>query len=117
MTEYIVAEQVKQGKFGWDDIVPVKKNAAQSVGSRIFLAEGDEHTVKDLYIAMAVGSANDATVALAEYVAGSEEAFVKMMNDEAKRMGMKDTFFIILFRSLIEQICLLISAQLKTRKR
>ncbi|WP_253504704.1 D-alanyl-D-alanine carboxypeptidase family protein [Paenibacillus xylanexedens] len=94
MTEYIVAEQVKQGKFGWDDIVTVKKNAAQSIGSRIFLAEGDQHTVKDLYIAMAVGSANDATVALAEHVAGSEEAFVKMMNDEAKRMGMKDTFFI-----------------------
>ncbi|WP_342553635.1 D-alanyl-D-alanine carboxypeptidase family protein [Paenibacillus sp. FSL R7-0652] len=94
MTEYIVAEQVKQGKFGWDTVVEVSKNAAKSIGSRIFLAEGDKHTVKDLYIAMAVGSANDATVALAEYVAGSEAEFVKMMNEEAKRMGMKDTHFI-----------------------
>ncbi|KAA8787540.1 D-alanyl-D-alanine carboxypeptidase [Paenibacillus amylolyticus] len=94
MTEYIVAEQVKQGKFGWDTVVTVGKNAAKSIGSRIFLAEGDQHTVKDLYIAMAVGSANDATVALAEYVAGSEAEFVKLMNEEAKRMGMKDTHFI-----------------------
>ncbi|WP_438286910.1 D-alanyl-D-alanine carboxypeptidase family protein [Paenibacillus hubeiensis] len=94
MTEYIVAEQVKQGKFSWDDVVEVKDNAAKSIGSRIFLAKGDKHTVKELYIAMAVGSANDATVALAEYVAGSEAEFVKMMNEEAQRMGMKDTYFI-----------------------
>lgn len=94
MTEYIVAEEVKQGRLSWDDVVTVKENAAESIGSRIFLAEGDQHTVKELYIAMAVGSANDATVALAEHVAGSEEAFVKMMNEEAKRMGMKDTYFI-----------------------
>ena len=51
------------------------------------LAEGDQHTVEELYIAMAVGSANDATVALAEHVAGSEAEFVTMMNDTAKRWG------------------------------
>lgn len=94
MTEYIVAEAVKQGKIKWDDVVPVSENAAKSVGSRIFLAQGDKHTVKDLYIAMAVGSANDATVALAEYVAGSEQNFVQMMNDTAQRMGMKNSYFI-----------------------
>ena len=94
MTEYIVTEKVKQGEISWDDNVTVKKNASLSVGSRIFLAEGDQHTVKDLYIAMAIGSANDATVALAEYVAGSEEEFVKLMNAEAQRMGMNDTYFI-----------------------
>ncbi|MFB5679203.1 D-alanyl-D-alanine carboxypeptidase family protein [Paenibacillus terreus] len=94
MTEYIVAEEVKQGKIKWDDVVPVGENAAKSVGSRIFLAQGDKHTVKDLYIAMAVGSANDATVALAEYVAGSEQNFVQMMNETAQRMGMKDSYFI-----------------------
>lgn len=93
MTEYIVADLVKQGKFGWDDVVTVEKNASKTVGSRIFLAEGDQHTVRELYIAMAVGSANDATVALAEYAAGSEQAFVKMMNDEAKRMGMPTAHF------------------------
>ncbi|SDG46846.1 D-alanyl-D-alanine carboxypeptidase (penicillin-binding protein 5/6) [Fontibacillus panacisegetis] len=93
MTEYIVADFVKQGKFQWDDVVTVRKNAAQTVGSRIFLAEGDQHTIEELYIAMAVGSANDATVALAEHVAGSEQAFVKMMNDEAKRMGLPTAHF------------------------
>ncbi|AWB46731.1 D-alanyl-D-alanine carboxypeptidase [Paenibacillus sp. CAA11] len=93
MTEYIVADLVKQGKLSWDTVVTVKENAAKSIGSRIFLAEGDKHTVKELYIAMAVGSANDATVALAEHVAGSEQAFVKMMNDEAKRMGLKTAYF------------------------
>ncbi|MGV2643760.1 D-alanyl-D-alanine carboxypeptidase, partial [Clostridium perfringens] len=94
MTEYIVAEKVKQGELAWDDEVTVKENAAKTVGSRIFLAEGDQHTVEELYLAMAVGSANDATVALAEHVAGAEEEFVAMMNDTAKKMGLKTAFFI-----------------------
>ncbi|WP_026263604.1 D-alanyl-D-alanine carboxypeptidase family protein [Paenibacillus sanguinis] len=93
MTEYIVADLVKQGKFSWDDVVTVQENAAETIGSRIFLAKGDQHTIRELYIAMAVGSANDATVALAEHVAGSEQNFIKMMNDEAKRMGMKTAHF------------------------
>lgn len=93
MAEYIVSDMVKQGKFSWDDVVTVRENAAKTIGSRIFLAEGDQHTIRELYIAMAVGSANDATVALAEYIAGSEQAFVQMMNDEAKRMGMTNTYF------------------------
>ncbi|AOZ92781.1 D-alanyl-D-alanine carboxypeptidase family protein [Paenibacillus crassostreae] len=94
MTEYIVAEQVKQGKLSWDQVITVGENAAATIGSRIFLAEGDQHTVEELYIAMAVGSANDATVALAEQVAGSEAAFVDMMNETAERMGMTTAFFI-----------------------
>ncbi len=93
MTEYIVAEQVKQGKMSWDDKVTVSKNAAAQIGSRVFLAEGDQHTIKELYIAMAIGSANDATVALAETVAPTEQEFVKLMNSEAKRMGMKTAHF------------------------
>ncbi|CAM4409769.1 D-alanyl-D-alanine carboxypeptidase [Saccharibacillus endophyticus] len=93
MTEYIVAEQVKQGKLNWDDVVTTSANAAAQVGSRVFLAQGDQHTVKDLYIAMAIGSANDATVALAETVAPTEMEFVKMMNSEAKRMGMTTAHF------------------------
>lgn len=93
MTEYIVADLVKKGEHKWDEMVTVRKNAAQTIGSRIFLAEGDQHTIEKLYIAMAVGSANDATVALAEHIAGSEQAFVKMMNEEAKRMGMTATHF------------------------
>jgi serine-type D-Ala-D-Ala carboxypeptidase (penicillin-binding protein 5/6) len=94
MTEYIVSDYVKQGKIKWDDVVTVSANAAAQVGSRVFLAEGDKHTVLDLYKAMAVGSANDATVALAEYIAGgSEKEFVKLMNEKAKEFGMKTAHF------------------------
>lgn len=94
MTEYIVQHEIKQGNLSWDTVVTVNKNAASSGGSRIFLAEHDQHTVEELYIAMAVGSANDATVALAEHIAGSEQEFVKIMNENAKRMGMKTAHFI-----------------------
>lgn len=94
MTEYIVAEAVKQGKISWDQMVTVQENASKQIGSRIFLAKNDTHTVRELYIAMAVGSANDATVALAELVGGSEQAFVAMMNETAQKMGMKTAHFI-----------------------
>lgn len=94
MTEYLVAEAVKNGQLSWDQNVIVSENAAKQVGSRIFLAEGDEHTVEELYTAMAVGSANDATVALAELVSGSEQEFVNLMNQTAQKMGMKTAYFI-----------------------
>lgn len=94
MTEYLVSDAVKNGKISWDQKVVIQENASKQIGSRIFLAEHDEHTVKELYIAMAVGSANDATVALAELVAGSEQEFVTMMNETAKKMGMKTAHFI-----------------------
>lgn len=94
MTEYLVSDAVKNGQISWDEKVVVQENAAKQIGSRIFLAQGDEHTVKELYIAMAVGSANDATVALAELVSGSEQEFVTLMNETAKKMGMKTAHFI-----------------------
>lgn len=94
MTEYLVTDAVNNGQLSWDQKVIVQENASKQVGSRIFLAEGDEHTVKELYIAMAVGSANDATVALAELVSGSELQFVDLMNQTAQKMGMTNTFFI-----------------------
>jgi D-alanyl-D-alanine carboxypeptidase (penicillin-binding protein 5/6) len=94
MTEYLVADAVKNGQLSWDQKVVVQENASKQIGSRIFLAEGDEHTVKELYIAMAVGSANDATVALAELVSGSEQQFVTLMNETAQKMGMKTAYFI-----------------------
>lgn len=94
MTEYIVMQKVKSGELSWDDEVVVKKNAAITEGSRIFIAEGDKHKVKDLYIAMAIGSANDATVALAEHISGSESQFVKLMNDTAYRLGMTKTNYV-----------------------
>lgn len=94
MTEYIVQNEIKQGNLKWDTVVNTTENAAMSGGSKIYLAENDKHTVEDLYIAMAVGSANDAAVALAEHIAGSEQEFVKLMNENAQRMGMKTAHFI-----------------------
>lgn len=94
MTEYLVSKAVKQGTLSWDETVSVTENAASQIGSRIFLAEGDKHTIKELYIAMAVGSANDATAQLADTVGGSEENFVKMMNDTAVELGMSTSHFV-----------------------
>lgn len=94
MTEYLVSKSIREGKHSWDEVVNVSENAAQQVGSRIFLAEGDKHTIKELYIAMAVGSANDATAQLAVTVGGSEENFAKMMNDTAAELGMTTAHFI-----------------------
>jgi D-alanyl-D-alanine carboxypeptidase (penicillin-binding protein 5/6) len=94
MTEYLVSKAVKQGTLSWDETVSVTENAASQIGSRIFLAEGDKHTIKELYIAMAVGSANDATAQLAVTVGGSEENFVKMMNDTAVELGMTTSHFV-----------------------
>jgi D-alanyl-D-alanine carboxypeptidase (penicillin-binding protein 5/6) len=94
MTEYLVFKAIKEGKLNWDQTITVQENASLQIGSRVFLAEGDKHTVEELYKAMAIGSANDATVQLAETVAGSEEAFAKLMNDTAAELGMKDAHFI-----------------------
>jgi len=94
MTEYLVLKAVKAGKLKWDDVVTVQDNASKQIGSKVYLAKGDKHTVKDLYIAVAVGSANDAAAQLAETVAGSEENFAKLMNETAKQLGMKTAHFI-----------------------
>lgn len=94
MTEYIIMEKIKNGEFSWEDTVTVGKNASLTQGSKIFLAENDKHTVRELYIAMAIGSANDATVALAEFAAGSEQEFVNLMNETAKKLGMTTAHFI-----------------------
>lgn len=94
MTEYIVMNKVKKGEISWEDIVTVQENASNTVGARVYLVKGEQHTVKELYTAMALHSANDAAVALAEYVAGSEQEFVKLMNQEAERMGMTNTYYI-----------------------
>ncbi|WP_230986972.1 D-alanyl-D-alanine carboxypeptidase family protein [Cohnella fermenti] len=94
MTEYLVFKAIEEGKLSWDQTITVQENAAKQIGSRVFLAVGDKHTVEDLYKAMAIGSANDATVQLAETVAGSEEAFAKLMNEAAVELGMTNSHFI-----------------------
>lgn len=97
MTEYLVMEAIKQGKIKWDQKVKVSDYAfyiaRKSDASGVYLNMGEEHSVKELYKAMAIASANDATVLLAETVAGSEPNFVAMMNKKAQELGMKNTFF------------------------
>ena len=98
MAEYLVQEAVKQGKISWDDVVPVSEYAFYvariSDASGVYLNAGESFTVKELYEAMAIVSANDATVLLAEKIAGSEQNFVQMMNQKAKELGMTKTSFV-----------------------
>lgn len=94
MTEYLVLEAIEQGTITWDQKVRVSEAAASLEGSQVWLYPGEERTVKELFTAMAVYSANDATVALAELLAGNETAFVQRMNEKAREMGMKNTHFV-----------------------
>ena len=96
MTEYLVLEAIKKGQFDWDTVVRTSEYAhfLGTVGSRVWLAEGEERTVEELYTGMAVYSGNDTTAALAELVGGTEEAFVQMMNAKAAELGMKNTKFV-----------------------
>lgn len=96
MTEYIVLEEIEKGNLSWDEVITIGHNAATTTreGSRVFLAQGDKHTVKELYIAMAVASANDATISLAERVSGTEEAFARRMNETALELGLESAHFI-----------------------
>ena len=91
MSALVVLDEIAAGKLSWDDVVTVSKRAADVDEAQIHLTEGEEITVKELFDAMLIYSANDATVALAEHVGGSEEGFVKRMNEKAKEIGMKHT--------------------------
>ena len=93
MTEFVVLDEIKKGRMKWEDKVTVSPRAAAIDEAQVHIVAGDQISVKELFIAMAVQSANDATVALAEHVAGSEEKFVEMMNKKAKELGMKQTHF------------------------
>ncbi|WP_231633311.1 D-alanyl-D-alanine carboxypeptidase family protein [Numidum massiliense] len=93
MAEYLVLEAIKKGDISWDQKVKVSANASKIEGSQVWLAEKEVRTVKELFTAMSVYSANDATVALAELLAGDETAFVEQMNAKAKKMGLINTHF------------------------
>lgn len=93
MTMLLVSEALDNGKISFDDKVTASANAVKKGGSQIWLKEGENMTVDELFKAMAVYSANDACTALAELVAGSEEAFIVMMNERAAKLGMKNTHF------------------------
>lgn len=89
----LITEAIDEGKIALNDVVTVSSTAASKGGSQIWLKEGEQMTVDDLLKATAVYSANDACTALGEYLAGSDEAFVKMLNDRAKELGMNNTHF------------------------
>ena len=93
MTLLLVMEALDSGKISLDDVVVTSEFAAEKGGSQIWLEPGEEMSVDDLLKATAVNSANDASVALAEHIAGSEESFVAAMNDKAHELGMMDTNF------------------------
>ena len=93
MTLLIVMEAIDSGALKLDDQVYVSANAASMGGSQIFLEEGESMSVEDMLKSVIISSANDAAVALAEHVAGSEEAFVEKMNARAAELGMKNTCF------------------------
>lgn len=93
MTMLLIMEAIDKGKLSWNEKIRASEFAASMGGSQIFLEPGEEMTTKDMMKGIAIASGNDASVAMAERIAGSEEAFVDMMNAKAKELGLKHTFF------------------------
>jgi len=93
MTAYLVFSALKQKILALDRVVPVSEHALKAAGSRMFIQPGKPVNVDELLHGMIAQSGNDACIALAEAVAGSEEVFARMMNREAQRLGMKNTSF------------------------
>ncbi len=93
MTLLLAFEALDKGDFSLEDKVVVSKHAASMGGSQCFFENGEEQTVEDMIKCIIIASGNDAAVAMAEKIAGSEQAFVDMMNDKAKKIGMKNASF------------------------
>lgn len=93
VAQIIILESIESGKIKWNDIVTASANASGMGGSQIYLTTGEEMTVEDMMKGISMASANDATVAMAEFIAGSEVEFVEMMNKKVKDLGLKNTFF------------------------
>ena len=94
MTMLLIMEAIDSGKIGWNDTVIASEAAAAKGGSQIYLKVGESMTVTDMLKSIAVSSANDCACAMAEHLAGSEAAFVDMMNARAAELGMNDTHFV-----------------------
>ena len=94
MTMLLIMEAIDGGRIGWDDTVIASEAAAAKGGSQIYLKVGETMSVSDMVKSIAVSSANDCACAMAEHIAGSESAFVDMMNARAAELGMKDTHFV-----------------------
>lgn len=94
MTTYVVYAALRDGKLKRDQVVPVSEKAWKAPGSRMFIAPDQQVTVDALISGVVIQSGNDASIALAEVVAGSEEAFASLMNAEAKRLGLANTHYV-----------------------
>lgn len=94
MAQILILEAIEEGKITWEDKVTASSNAKNMGGSQIYLETGEVMSVRDLFKGISMASANDATVAMAEYLAGSEEEFVKMMNEKAKSFKLENTHFV-----------------------
>lgn len=93
MSMLLIMESIDKGIIKWDDMITISANASSMGGSQILLETGEKMTVNDLFKGVAIASGNDAVVALAEAIAGTEEMFVKMMNDRTRELGLKNTNF------------------------
>nr|WP_228704338.1 D-alanyl-D-alanine carboxypeptidase family protein [Marinobacter daqiaonensis] len=93
MTAYIVERELDEGRLEMDEMVPISVNAWRTGGSRMFVQEGTKVSVEDLLRGVVIQSGNDASVALAEHVAGSEGAFADVMNQQARLLGMENSRF------------------------
>ena len=93
MSLLLVMEAIENNIITWNQKITVSSNASSMGGSQILLETGEEMSVEDLVKGVSIASGNDAIVALAEAIAGSEENFVSMMNEKAKELGLKDTNF------------------------
>jgi len=93
MTSYIIASEIQQGRISLDDLVPISVKAWKMEGSRMFIREGTEVKVADLIRGIVIQSGNDASVAMAEFIAGDEDAFADVMNQVAQKLGMTRTQF------------------------
>ncbi len=94
VAQIIILEQIEQGKLKWEDKVTASENASGMGGSQIYLSTGEVMSIRDLMKGISMASANDATVAMAEKIGGTEQNFVKMMNDKVKQLGLKNTHFV-----------------------
>ena len=94
MTLLLVMEALESGRISWDDTVIASDTAAAKGGSQIYLEPGEQMTMDEMLKSVVVSSANDCATALAEHIAGSEDAFVELMNKRAEELGMADTHFV-----------------------
>ena len=94
MTLLMIMEALDDGRIGWDDMVQTSAAAAAKGGSQIYLEENEQLPLEEMLKSIVVSSANDCACAMAEHIAGSEAAFVEMMNARAEQLGMTDTHFV-----------------------